>query len=155
MKIKQRPASAAPIGWLVSLIAFGCGWYLNPFVATDQLHNPLLRSTTTTTNWFVWACFAIVGIAFIAAIWFIIWGNSTFRFLVGFVSCLGALVSAVALWMMGSSTGSEFFKLHGLELFWSESSLRDMLWIIFLGLIALAALALLVSVIRRKSNRRS
>ncbi|MBV8099363.1 MAG: hypothetical protein JOZ31_09425 [Verrucomicrobia bacterium] len=154
MNIK-RPASAAPIEWLVSLIAFGCGSYLNPFVAVDQLHNPQLRSITTTTNWFVWAGFAIAGIAFIAAIWFIICGNSTVRFLIGFVSCLGALVSAVALSMMGSSTGSEFFKVQGLEPFWSESSLRDRLWIVFSGLIALAALALLVSVIRRKPNRRS
>ena len=154
MKIK-RTASAAPVAWLFSLIAFGCGWYLNPFVAVDQLHNPLLRSTTTTTNWFVWACVAIAGIASIAAIWFIICGNGTFRFLIGGVSCLGALVSAVALWMMGSSTGSEFFKLHGLEPFWGKSSLREILWIVFSGLVALAAIALFVSVIRRKSSRRN
>lgn len=153
MKIKQKPASAAPIAWFVSLIGFGCGWYLNPFVAVDQLHNPQLRSITTTTNWLVWACFAIAGIAFIAAIWFIIRGNSTFRLLAGVISFIGALVSAVALWMMGGSTG--FFKLRDLGPFWSEPSLRDRLWTVFSGLIALAALALLVSVLRRKSNRRS
>jgi hypothetical protein len=155
MKIKQTAASAAPIAWLVVLIGFGCGSSLNPFVVVDQLHNPLLRSTTTTTNWFVWASFAIAGTAFIAAIWLIICGNNTFRFLIGVVSCLGALMTAVALWMLGSSTASEFFKLHGLKTFPSESRLRHILWIVFSALVALAALALLVSVIRTKSNRRS
>jgi hypothetical protein len=154
MKIKQMPASTVPIAWLVAGIAFSWGSSLNPFVAVDQLHNPLLRSTTTT-NWFVWASFAIAGTAFIAAIWLIICGDNTFRFLIGVVSCLGALMTAVALWMLGSSTASEFFKLHGLKTFPSESRLRHILWIVFSALIALAALALLVSVIRRKANRRS
>jgi hypothetical protein len=85
MKIKQMPASTVPIAWLVAGIAFSWGSSLNPFVAVDQLHNPLLRSTTTT-NWFVWASFAIAGTAFIAAIWLIICGDNTFRFLIGVVS---------------------------------------------------------------------
>jgi hypothetical protein len=77
------------------------------------------------------------------------------RYLIALILSIVGMIIAVVLWMADRSEHENCLRLYGSDPLWSKMSSHDILWIIFTAVLALTTLALLLSAVRRQSNKRS
>ena len=70
MNLKEASALRALSAGLMSIVALVGGWWMNPFIAVDQITSPSLRAIASLSRFCAWAFIAVGAIALIAAIVF-------------------------------------------------------------------------------------
>jgi hypothetical protein len=70
MNLKEASALRAISAGIMSIIALVGGWWMNPFIAVDQITSPSLRAIASLSRFCAWLFIAVGAIAFIAAIVF-------------------------------------------------------------------------------------
>jgi hypothetical protein len=70
MNLKEASALRAISAGIISIIALVGGWWMNPFIAVDQITGPSLRAIASLSRFCAWLFIAVGAIALIVTIVF-------------------------------------------------------------------------------------
>src|SRR5215469_3865590 len=70
MNLKKAFALRAISAGMISIVALVFGWWMNPFIAVDQIASPSLRAIASLSRFCAWLFIAVGAIALIVAIVF-------------------------------------------------------------------------------------
>src|SRR5215469_6532990 len=70
MNLKEASALRAISAGIISIIALVGGWWMNPFIAVDQITSPSLRAIASLSRFCAWLFIAVGAIALVVTIVF-------------------------------------------------------------------------------------